>query len=294
VLQSVVVPILEDCLAEGAESFTVHLDGSPPAVHRVTIIDDDVAGLGPTPMLLTTSEAGQSATFSVQLTSCPTQQVNVKVSVVGRRPHEGVVSTALLSFTPTNWNQPQSVTVSGVDDPLCDGDQGYKVRLRTTSVDPAYNDLKRLVPAVNLDDDLRCLSGVGHLCTYSDGTVLYAFTLSNGGSRTQPDLPASFELFDPLPPEVSVVAASADHGVATVDSVANTVAWNGSVPLGENVVTIWIVGALAVPSGPVVNGPARITFDRDGRGPLETFDIPPVVFTAGSLPPPCDVDFPYP
>ena len=40
---------------------------------------------------------------------------------------EGTVSPASLTFTPANWNAPQTVTVTGVNDAVDDGDIAYTI-----------------------------------------------------------------------------------------------------------------------------------------------------------------------
>ena len=40
---------------------------------------------------------------------------------------EGTVSPATLTFTPANWNTAQTVTVTGVDDAVDDGDIAYTI-----------------------------------------------------------------------------------------------------------------------------------------------------------------------
>ena len=69
---------------------------------------------------LTTTEAGGTATFTVVLTAQPTADVTIALS--SSDTTEGTVSPASLTFTGANWNTPQTVTVTGVDDLLADGD----------------------------------------------------------------------------------------------------------------------------------------------------------------------------
>ena len=69
---------------------------------------------------LTTTEAGGTATFTVVLTAQPTADVTIGLS--SSDTTEGTVSPASLTFTGANWNTPQTVTVTGVDDLLADGD----------------------------------------------------------------------------------------------------------------------------------------------------------------------------
>ena len=51
---------------------------------------------------------------------------------------EGTVSDSSLTFTTTNWNAEQTVTITGVADNLSDGDQSYAIRLLAdnTTSDP--------------------------------------------------------------------------------------------------------------------------------------------------------------
>ena len=42
-------------------------------------------------------------------------------------PTEGTLSVSSLVFTSANWNTPQLVTVTGVDDAVDDGDLSYTI-----------------------------------------------------------------------------------------------------------------------------------------------------------------------
>jgi hypothetical protein len=120
----------------------------------VTNADDDAAGITVTPVAgLGTTEAGGTASFTVVLTSEPH----------GRRGHpvassdttEGTVSAASLTFTAADWNVPQTVTVTGVDDLVDDGDIAYGVVVGAPdSSDPIYAAIDPADVAVtNADDD---------------------------------------------------------------------------------------------------------------------------------------------
>jgi hypothetical protein len=102
--------------------------------------DDDVpAGIAVAPTSgLTTSESGGTATFSVVLLSQPTDAVVVPVASTDTS--EGTVDALALTFTSADWNTEQTVTVTGVDDPLIDGEQAYSVTVGpAASADPAYD-----------------------------------------------------------------------------------------------------------------------------------------------------------
>ncbi|GIR61437.1 MAG: hypothetical protein CM15mP66_08850 [Pseudomonadota bacterium] len=93
----------------------------------------------------------KQASFTVRLRSEPTD--NITIYVASSDTSEGTVSDSSLTFTTTNWNADQTVTITGVADNLSDGDQSYAIRLladNTTSdlgykyVDPADVTLKNL------------------------------------------------------------------------------------------------------------------------------------------------------
>jgi hypothetical protein len=121
---------------------------------EVINIDNDTPGLTVTPTVAVTSETGEAATFSVNLNSKPAGQVLLDVS--SSRPEEGVVSPATLVFTEQNWEAPQVVTVTGVDDEIADGMQTYTVHVtpNAASEDPGYAALLESdVSLSNTDDD---------------------------------------------------------------------------------------------------------------------------------------------
>ena len=101
---------------------------------------------------LRTSETGQAETFSVVLDRRPT--ADVAIGLQSSDPTEGVPDASTLTFTPDNWDVPQTVTVTGADDLADDGDVAYAVRtLPARSADPAYNGLDAAdVSVTNADD----------------------------------------------------------------------------------------------------------------------------------------------
>ena len=120
----------------------------------VTNTDNDASGITVTPTSgLTTTEAGGTATFTVVLTSKPTADVSIALS--SSDATEGTVAPASVTFTSANWNTAQTVTVTGVDDALDDGDVAYSiVTAAATSADTIYNGINAADVAVtNTDND---------------------------------------------------------------------------------------------------------------------------------------------
>ena len=111
-----------------------------------------------------TGEDVTQATFTMKLTSEPT--ADVVIDVASSDTSEGTVDKTSLTFTSVNWNDIQTVTVTGVDDDIADGDQGYAVILSAaTSDDPDYNGLDPAdVSVINVDDDTAGGDGGGGGC----------------------------------------------------------------------------------------------------------------------------------
>src|SRR5262249_41224209 len=133
--QTVTVTGVDDPVDDGDIAYTVITNatragpvynGLNPADVSDTNNNDDTAGFTVTPTSgLTTTEAGGTATFTVALNSQPT--ANVSVGLSSSDPTEGTVSPASLTFTPATWNVAQTVTVTGVDDAVDDGDIAYTI-----------------------------------------------------------------------------------------------------------------------------------------------------------------------
>jgi hypothetical protein len=100
------------------------------------------------------SEAGGTAAFTVSLKAQPTSNVTLPLS--SNDVSEGTVDPAFITFTPDTWNVPQTVTVTGVDDSIVDGNIIYKIITGTTvSPDSKFNGQNPAdVSITNLDDDV--------------------------------------------------------------------------------------------------------------------------------------------
>jgi hypothetical protein len=164
VVQTVVVTGVNDDIDNGDQSYGIVLstavssdpnyDGLDPSDVSLTNTDDDTAGIVVTPSGgLSTTEADGQTTFNVVLSSEPT--ADVTISVASSNSTEGTASTTLLTFTAANWNVAQTVTITGVNDDVDDGDQVYDIVLgAATSGDVNYNGLDpNDVGLTNINDD---------------------------------------------------------------------------------------------------------------------------------------------
>lgn len=103
-----------------------------------------------------TTEAGGTATFDVVLSHRPNNSTTVAIGVSSSDTGEGTPGAATLTFNTTNWDTPQTVTVTGQDDVTDDGDQDYSITLAAaTSGDDEYSGFDATdIAVVNKDDDI--------------------------------------------------------------------------------------------------------------------------------------------
>jgi Ca2+-binding RTX toxin-like protein len=171
---------------------------------------------------LVTTEGGGTATFTVKLKTQPID--NVIVRLTSSKPNEGSVSSVPLLFTSSNWNQAQTVTVTGVDDNILDGDVTYKILGTVSSSDLDYDGASFNVDVTNKDND------VALTVTPSNNVV------TEGNSGTSQNMTFTLTLSAPLTQAASISYATAD---VTANKGLDYTATSGTVTFadGETVKT---------------------------------------------------------
>lgn len=103
---------------------------------------------------LVTSEFGRTDSFDVVLGNAPTQ--NVVLNLATDNAVEASVLPITLTFTPSDWNVPQPVVVSGLNDNVADGDTPYHVVVTTDPTsDPDYTcEPPIMIDAINLIENV--------------------------------------------------------------------------------------------------------------------------------------------
>ncbi len=157
-------------------------DGSGHTDSTGTITVNGGAGIIGGPISGDTTEASVQATFTVVLNSEPTNDVYVGLS--SNDTTEGTVSPASLTFTNANWNAPQTVTVTGVDDAVLDGNQPYLIiTAPAVSFDANYNGIDPSDPSlINVDNDNFVginVSAISGDTTESGGEATFTIVLNS-------------------------------------------------------------------------------------------------------------------
>ncbi|MBF0352320.1 MAG: hypothetical protein HQM11_14905 [SAR324 cluster bacterium] len=132
-----------DSVADGNQNYTISVTPSSSSADTtgyktltaqtvsVNNTDNDSPGFTLGTISGNTSEAGGSATFTVKLNSQPNG--NVLLNLASSNTSEGTISSSSLTFTTTNWNATQTVTVTGVNDSVADGNQSYTISVTPSS-----------------------------------------------------------------------------------------------------------------------------------------------------------------
>jgi len=203
-------------------------------------------GITVTPISSTTSEAGDTASFSVVLNTEPAADVTIPLSSTDTG--EGMVQ-ASVQFTGGDWSTPRVVEVTGVNDNVNDGDQPYTIVTGVAqSADGDYDGLNPAdVGMINLDDDtagisVSAISGTtsesGDPATFtivlnSEPVATVTVNLSSSDTQEGTVDPSSFD-FDAgnwnVPREITVTGVddAVDDGDQAFDVLIGSVSADGN------------------------------------------------------------------
>ena len=203
----------------------------------VTSIDNDTANLIVSAISGPVSEdETTTATFTVVLGAEP--QGDIDVLVVSQDNGEVEVDSDRLTFAPADWDTPQIITVTGVDDTDVDGDVtvNINVAIEEPAADTAFDGLgTRTVAVINQDDD----QFVADIINASNAVES---TLTNGGftieldqpNLTGGDLSVNYSIGGSATAGTDYTALS---GVATIANTQTSVVVN-IAPIDDNIVEL--------------------------------------------------------
>lgn len=159
---TITVRAVADHLVEGTHysSITHTVSSSDPVFNNVVtspvnsiITDGEVPGIIVTQTGGSTvlAEGGVTDTYSIQLAVPPTADVTVALTP---NAQVSVSPAGPLVFTAANWNTPQVVTVTAVDDAILEGNHTGVVNHQASSVDTRYHGMtgRAILPAITDND----------------------------------------------------------------------------------------------------------------------------------------------
>ncbi|MEG4545098.1 FG-GAP-like repeat-containing protein [Microcoleus sp. Aus8_D2] len=145
--KTVIATAIDDTVAQGTHTGTIaHTVTSTDASYSAKVIpdvtasitDNDSPGISIVQSAGSTNiaEGGATATYGVLLTSAPTAPVTINFDAGTQ-----ISTIAPITFTPTNWNVEQKVTVSAIDDTIAQGTRSGTITHKSVSTDTLYNNL---------------------------------------------------------------------------------------------------------------------------------------------------------
>ena len=253
-----------------------------PANRTLTLEDDDAAGVTVSETALTVTE--QDATgdnYTVVLDTEPTHEVTVTVG--GHSGTDVSLSSATLTFTTSNWDQAQTVTVTALNDDDT-ADDAVTLTHAATSTDGNYSgitiadvsvtvtDNDTTTPAVTLvlsDGSIGENGGVSTVTATVAPASAAAFTVTVAAAAVSPAVAADFEL------SANQVLSFAESATTSTGSVTIT-GVDDDVDAADKTVTVsGTVSNAAIPN------PADVTltiFNEDADTPppaptVESFEV---------------------
>ena len=213
--QTVTVTGVDELFVDGTQTFNITVsivdissddafDAVADQTVSTTTTDNDVAGftIAETGGSTSVAETGTTDTFTVVLSGRPTS--DVVFTITSSDTGEATV-TSSLTFTSANWNTPQTVTVTGVDDNVIDGTISSTITVSINdgssndSFDPVAD---KTVTATTTDNDVAgftiaqtggstSVAETGTTDTFTvvlnaqpDSDVIFAITSSDTGEAT--------------------------------------------------------------------------------------------------------------
>jgi hypothetical protein len=200
-------------------TLTFSADGLVDVTVEVTVIDDDSLNILADPTTVTVDEE-DTATFDVSLTVQP--DANVTVNVASGNEGKATVDAATLTFTPANYDQPQTVTVSGLadadvaDDPVTVTLSSDGLTDVTVSVTVADDDTQ----TIQVNDATIDVNEGGdgsftvRLSNDPLGEVEVTVASSNGAAATASPATLTFDSSNYDDPQTVTVSGTSDDNVA--------------------------------------------------------------------------------
>ena len=221
----------------------------------VTVADDDTAGVSVSETTLTVAE-GNSSTYTVVLDAQPASDVVIGVTASGSP--DVTVDRATLTFSPSNWDTAQTVTVRAAQD--------------ADAVNDAAS-ITHAVVAASSADEYDAVSVAGVAVTVADDDTagvsvsVTELALAEGGQA------AYTVVLDALPASDVVITVSSDNSDVTADTDAATSGNQTTLTFtSSNWDTAQTVTVRAAQDADAVNDAASITHAVDASRSADEFD----------------------
>ena len=271
---------------DGDRSYTVTLtvntmstaDPTYDALSAITVYAvnaDNEYGLDVGSVTGQATEAGGQATFTVALLTRPSAAVTV--SVTSLDASEGAASPSSLTFTDSDWNTTQTVTVTGADDAIDDGGVTWNVRLAPSSGDANYNSLSNVDVLVTTTDDDDAPNAALSLnpasVSENGGTSAVSATLTHPSSEPTTVTVTPVSGFYTVGSDAAIVIAAGETADAT--DTATIAAVDDDVHQGSGGRSTTVTATLTNSQGAGTVSGATLTLTDDETLPTVTLALSP-------------------
>ena len=138
-------------------AFSLNFDATgPDSANNATIAAIEILPVDAPQVIITPSgedttvvEGGATDTYTVVLATAPSENVTITLNTGS----QVTASQQVLSFTPANFDQPQTVTLTAIDDEVMEGLQTISLTHTVASLDPAYDGLAAADLSVVVEDN---------------------------------------------------------------------------------------------------------------------------------------------
>jgi hypothetical protein len=248
----------------------------------VEVLEDDSPGLRAPPQVVVAE--GGTATYKVELKIRPSEAVTVTIKT---NESIAMVAPSSLTFTPSNWNTPQPVTVTGVDDSSPGGSRSATITHMASG--GGYDDVEVRVSVSVTDDDGMTVAPTavevaeaGGMATYRvslntqpTGTVTVAVASSDPAAATARPSSLTFTPSNWASQTVTVTGVNddLDNGTSRLATITNTPSGAGysspvtvrvTVTDDEKAPTLEIRGGEATEGNTGTRTPLRFTVTKSG------------------------------
>ncbi|MEM7183704.1 MAG: hypothetical protein AAF518_22540 [Spirochaetota bacterium] len=168
VAQSISVSCIDDAFANGnldtsithtASSDDPDYNGFAIDAVAVSITDNDSIGITFNASDTSATEGSDTASYTVALNTQPNADVTVTIT----NDSQVTLSSNSLTFTTTDWNVAQTITITAVDDTFAEGLHTPSIHHSVSSSDSDYNSISVSNPSISITDN--DISGVSITAT---------------------------------------------------------------------------------------------------------------------------------
>ena len=156
--QTVTVASVDDAVDNAGGSRATTISNTPSGAgygeadaRSIDITVEDDEGLVFSPASIQVGEAGRTNSYTVRLNTQP--QGAVQVAVASSNVSTATVSPTMLGFTAANWDTPQTVTVTGVDDSVDNAGDSRSMNITHTLSGDGYGAGEAPTVQVTVSDD---------------------------------------------------------------------------------------------------------------------------------------------